>query len=148
GFMLATRSNSFTVSGGAYTLTVTPTSVQSGAQVTLTWSAPPGRPATHWIGLYSVGAPDTSFLWWQYTNGARAGKVTVTMPGRAGQYEFRYFVEDGYQGDHQQRSSGELRRGYNRVARALSCYCSRLYHMPLLPLERITTSWRMSRRHA
>ncbi len=48
------------------------------------------------MGLYVVGAPNDAFLWWSYTNGATSGSRSLTAPTQAGQYEFRYFLQDGY----------------------------------------------------
>src|SRR4030095_7103722 len=54
-----------------------------------------GRPATDWIGLYRVGEHNTSYLAYQYTQGAPSGSFTFTAPS-VGSYEFRYLLEDGY----------------------------------------------------
>ncbi|MGI0014531.1 MAG: FlgD immunoglobulin-like domain containing protein, partial [Nitrososphaera sp.] len=48
------------------------------------------------IGLYRVGTANTSFLWWQYTQGTPSGYFTPNAPTVSGQYEFRYFLNDGY----------------------------------------------------
>ncbi|MDQ3622970.1 MAG: hypothetical protein M3463_10845, partial [Verrucomicrobiota bacterium] len=62
------------------------------------WTAPEGRPFSDWIGLYAAGDPDDgAFLWWTYTEGTTFGSVTISAPETGGQYEFRYFLEDGYQ---------------------------------------------------
>jgi serine protease len=83
-------------SGSSYTLTASPSTVTAGGQVTVGWTAPGGRPPTDWVALYRVGDPNTAYVWWQYTNGAASGSVTITTPGVAGQYEFRYLQQDGF----------------------------------------------------
>ncbi len=79
-----------------YSLTASPSVVAPGGALSVSWTAPSGRPATDWIGLYRVGAPNSDFLWWQYTQGATSGTLTTNAPSEAGQYEFRYLLEDGY----------------------------------------------------
>jgi hypothetical protein len=99
GFTEAAVSAAVTVTQGQQqpiTVSATPVSVPPGGQVTASWSAPAGRPATDWIGLYRVGDPNTSYLWWQYTQGAQTGSVNVTAPSTNGQYEFRYLTQDSF----------------------------------------------------
>jgi uncharacterized repeat protein (TIGR03803 family) len=79
-----------------FTLTASPDAVGAGDPITARWTAPPGRSAVDWIGLYAVGAPNTDPIEWQYTNGASCGSVTMTAPDTPGQYEFRYLLNDGF----------------------------------------------------
>ena len=79
-----------------YTLSASPSTVSPGASLSVSWTAPSGRPSTDWVGLYRVGDPDGSFLWWSYTNGTASGSRSVAAPSQTGQYEFRYFLQDGY----------------------------------------------------
>jgi hypothetical protein len=79
-----------------HSLTVTPTSVASGSNLTVSWQAPAGSSATDWVGLFLIGSSDESFLWWAYTNGTTAGSVTFTVPKIAGQCEIRYYLNNGY----------------------------------------------------
>ena len=79
-----------------YTLTANPGSVITGAALSISWTAPNGRPATDWIGLYHVGAGNSGPIWWQYTGGATAGTFNLTAPNQVGPYEFRYLLQDGY----------------------------------------------------
>ncbi len=52
--------------------------------------------SSDWIGLYKVGAANTSYLVYQYT-GAGKLKGTLTFAGRsAGTYEARLFLNDSY----------------------------------------------------
>src|SRR5438105_4562142 len=77
-------------------LTASPDSVCGSDTVTVAWTAPPGSANTDWIGMYKVGDPDTAYSWWTYTDGAETGSATVTAPKSVGQYEFRYFLVNGY----------------------------------------------------
>jgi hypothetical protein len=103
GFTSVATSNTVTVTGGggsggggSYTLTASPATVGRGASLTISWTAPAGRPANDWIALYRVGDPNTFYQWWQYTGGAASGSFTLNAPNTAGQYEFRYLLNDGY----------------------------------------------------
>lgn len=82
--------------GGTYTLEATPTTVTSGEAITVSWTAPSGRPWSDWIGLYRVGASNYSYGWWNYTNGTTSGSFNVLAPAEPGQYEFRYLLNNGY----------------------------------------------------
>jgi YD repeat-containing protein len=81
---------------GSYTLTATPSQVAPGGQLSVSWTAPSGRPSTDWIALYKVEDPNTSYGSWQYTQGATSGSFTVTTPSSANKYEFRYLLQNGY----------------------------------------------------
>jgi acid phosphatase len=90
-------SNIVTVSGAAaYSLAASPSTANPGQTLTVTWTAPSGRPGNDWIGLFKVGTSDTSYISWRYTGGASSGSATFTAPSQTGQYEFRYFLNDGY----------------------------------------------------
>ena len=84
------------VNESPYGLTASPSTVTVGSPITVNWHAPVGRPVTDWIGLYKVGDPNTSYLTYQYTQGAPTGTVTFNAPATPGQYEFRYLLENGY----------------------------------------------------
>jgi YD repeat-containing protein len=84
--------------GGAqspYTLTaVSP--VAPGGQMSVSWTAPSGRPVKDWVALYVTGANNSTHLSWVYTQGATSGTFTPTAPATIGTYEFRYLLNDGY----------------------------------------------------
>jgi len=82
--------------GETYGLGASPPVVPGGGAVTVTWTAPGGRPATDWIGLYRVGARDTAYLVRRYTGGLRAGSLVFTVPSGPGAYEVRYFAADSF----------------------------------------------------
>jgi len=82
--------------GGGFTLTASPSTVGAGEPVTVTWTAPNGRPETDWVALYRVGDSNFDYIVWEYTGGATSGSFTISAPSEAGQYEFRYLLEDGF----------------------------------------------------
>jgi uncharacterized protein (DUF1800 family) len=64
--------------------------------LSVSWTAPAGRPTYDWIGLYRVGAGPFDYLWWQNTGGAPSGTFTLAAPGEDGAYEFRYNLNDSF----------------------------------------------------
>jgi hypothetical protein len=48
-----------------------------------------------WIGLFKVGDWNGAHGWSQYTDGATSGTSTLSAPSQAGQYEFRYLLDNG-----------------------------------------------------
>jgi hypothetical protein len=96
GFTDVVRSNAVTVTGGTFTLAATPSTLSRGASITLSWTAPAGRPPSDWIGLFAMGTANTQPVWWAYTGGTSTGSVLVTAPATAGTYEFRYLLNNGY----------------------------------------------------
>jgi IPT/TIG domain-containing protein len=80
------------------TLTVSSNQVAPGSQLSVSWEAPGGRSTGDWIALLKVGSPSTSYSqgWWEYTNGARSGTLTLSAPVQPGEYEFRYLADDGF----------------------------------------------------
>jgi len=73
----------------------------TGTSFSVTYYVPAGAGTDDWIGLYAVGAPDGashSSYYWNYAT-STSGTITVPAadaPTTAGQYEFRYFLDDGY----------------------------------------------------
>ena len=78
-----------------FTLTVNPNPVTAGGELSVSWVAPGGGPSD-WVALFKVGDPNVSYGWWEYTNGASSGTLTLSAPTAAGQYEFRYLLDDDY----------------------------------------------------
>jgi 3-keto-disaccharide hydrolase len=102
GFTRLAASNSLAV---APTLTVSPTTVRAGATVTAGWSGITAPTPKDWIGLYALGAANTSFINWLYVScstvasTARAsGSCSYFLPATlsAGNYELRLFANDGF----------------------------------------------------
>ena len=102
GFTSVKQSNSINVTATGspppttYTLNATPSTVQAGGTITISWTAPSGSSSKDWISLYATGASNTAYGWWQYTNGATSGSFTVPAPSNTGTYEFRYLLNDGF----------------------------------------------------
>jgi len=80
----------------SFTLATTPSQVAPGGQLTVSWTAPSGRPTNDWIALYKLGDANTTYGSWQYTQGATSGSFAVTAPAQTGRYEFRYLLQAGY----------------------------------------------------
>jgi len=76
-------------------ISASPSNLEVGQQVTVSWVAPEGRPATDWIGLFRVGTSGGAYLWYRYTQGATSGSFSLDIPGPPGTYEFRYLPENG-----------------------------------------------------
>ena len=49
-----------------------------------------------WIGLYKKDASDRDYLTWQYTEGKKDGLLTFEVPSEPGEYNARFFINDGY----------------------------------------------------
>jgi hypothetical protein len=95
------KSNTFTVTAPQQaSLSVSPTSIVAGGNVTATWSNITAPTSTDWIGLYVPGAPDTYNynLGWRYTTGTASGNVSFTIPATLapGTYELRLFTNFTY----------------------------------------------------
>src|SRR5262245_1279186 len=91
-----TRTGGFTY--GSVSLSVSQAVVRPGEPVSVSWTAPKRRPGADWIGLFAVGVPNETYIdggLWKYTP-SESGTLTFTAPGGAGEYEFRYFANDGY----------------------------------------------------
>jgi hypothetical protein len=67
-----------------------------GAESASLSSTPDG--ANDWLALAVVGAPATSYLQWIYVSALTGNPLTwnFTMPAASGQYEVRYFLNNGY----------------------------------------------------
>jgi putative transposon-encoded protein len=96
---VANRSGVFTKdltpNAAGYTVTG-PTVATLGSQITANWTAPAGRPAYDWIGLYQQGTLNSAFLAKQFTGGTASGSVALTLPSQPGVYELRYLLNNGY----------------------------------------------------
>ena len=77
-----------------FTLTLNPYVVTGGSEMSVSWVAPGG--VSDWVALFKVGDPNENYRWWQYTEGAISGTLTLNAPTEAGQYEFRYLVDDDF----------------------------------------------------
>jgi hypothetical protein len=88
---------------GTATVTASPTTVAPGGAETVTITNGPGN-TTDWVGLYAVGAADTAYASWKYLSdtqtapspGLTSATLHFTMPTTPGQYEFRFWANNGY----------------------------------------------------
>jgi len=93
--------NTATVPG----LSASPTSVMPGGSVTAAWSNIASPTSTDWIGLYTPGASDASYISWIYPSCshapgavAAAGSCAFSIPGTVtpGTYQLRLFASNGF----------------------------------------------------
>jgi hypothetical protein len=98
GYTLLATSNNFTLT--APSMSVTPSTVSGGQQVTVSWSGVTSATTSTWIGLYTPGSSNSALLDWFYANSCNysegsttpsSGSCTYKMPTTAGTYEFRLF---------------------------------------------------------
>ena len=82
------------VAPAVYTVTASTNTVAPGGQLSVNWTASTGKPLD-WIGLFRVGDWNGAHGWSSYTDGATSGTFTLSAPSQAGQYEFRYLLNDG-----------------------------------------------------
>jgi hypothetical protein len=66
-----------------------------GANITITFANASVQTGA-WIGVFMVGAAETAYLDYGYTNGATAGTMTLPAPAAPGTYELRMFRDSGY----------------------------------------------------
>ncbi len=82
---------------------VSPLNVPSNGVVTVQWEG--ALNPTDWVGLHVVGTNNDSFLDWKYLSTATKtsgplekswSSCSFVMPAGAGNYEFRFFRNDGF----------------------------------------------------
>jgi hypothetical protein len=81
-------------------LSLSPTTVRAGSNVTVTWSAISGPTSKDWIGLYqNSGAANTAYLTRRNTTGSASGSVSFTVPvttAAGSTYELRLFTNNTF----------------------------------------------------
>ena len=77
-------------------LSISAAQVTAGSPISVSWTAPSGRPSSDWVSIYRVGDPNESYGDWIYTDGRASGTFATMAPSEPGVYEFRYFAEDRY----------------------------------------------------
>jgi subtilisin len=100
GFTLAATSPTVTVAAGGGTsnvqLAVNATSVAPGGPITLTATNTAPFAGADWLALARVGAAANSYLQFTYVSGGSTSFTwPVTMPTAPGDYEFRFFRNNG-----------------------------------------------------
>jgi IPT/TIG domain-containing protein/fibronectin type III domain protein len=95
-FKRVTVSNSITVTASGPTLATSPVSTAAGGTLTASWRNIAAPTPTDWVGLYTVGSTDASFVTKTYTNGRATDRMLMTLPGNVatGSYELRLFSSD------------------------------------------------------
>jgi hypothetical protein len=79
-----------------YTVTASTNVVALGGQLSVSWTTSAGG-HNDWISLFKKGDQNTVYCSWVgWTDGAMSGTFTLNAPLEAGQYEFRYLLDDGY----------------------------------------------------
>jgi glucose/arabinose dehydrogenase len=105
GFTRLATSGPLSVAPAGPQLSVSPGSVAAGGTVTATWSGIASPTATDWIGLFSVGAPDTSYISWEYVSCSQSpatprasGSCPFVVPSglAPGNYQLRLLANNGF----------------------------------------------------
>lgn len=79
---------------GNYALAITGI---SGNTLSVRFEAPTDRSSRDWVGLYPVGAADSSYLLWQYLPSGNSGTLSFNTDSlEPGAYEARTFENNGY----------------------------------------------------
>ncbi len=87
------------------TLTASSSTVAAGGRLNVSFSGVSSPSTTDWIGVFSVGASDSSYLSYVYTSSGTqtpgstalsAGTVSVTFPTTPGLYELRLNRNNGF----------------------------------------------------
>jgi len=90
-YTIAATSAPLSVGVSGFSVGASPGTVAAGAPLTVTWTAPAGRPAGDSIGLFRVGVSNVNPTTTQYVNGS-AGTFAMPAPQTAGEYRFRYLL--------------------------------------------------------
>lgn len=80
-----------------YTLLADSSVVARGARLSVSWTVTYSWSTLDWIGLFKLQEPNTNWEnnWWQYTDGAASGTFSLDAPSQPGEYEFRFFPDNG-----------------------------------------------------
>jgi hypothetical protein len=80
---------------GSVTLTPSVNAIARGAELSLSWSVS-SEGGNDWIELSKTTDSNLFHGWSAFTEGKTSGTFTLTAPSEAGQYEFRYLIDDGW----------------------------------------------------
>lgn len=79
-----------------YTVIADTSTVDPGGELSVSWSSS-SLGHNDWIALFKKGDRNTAQAWWaRWTDGAASGTFPLIAPILAGEYEFRYLVDDSY----------------------------------------------------
>ena len=82
---------------GTYTLTPSASAVARGGPLSVSWTVSSKvETGNDWIEFSKTSDSNMVYGWAGFTDGARSGTFTFTAPSQAGQYEFRYLLDDGW----------------------------------------------------
>ncbi len=77
-------------------LDVTPTSSAIHATISVCWDTPAAlATSSDWIAQFEVGTGNPQYVTYQYTGGAASGCLNFTAGPNEGDYEYRYFPQNG-----------------------------------------------------
>jgi len=94
-----------TPTNGVATVSASSSTIVPGGTLNAGWSGVNYPSPTDWIGVYSVGTGDYSFLSWVYTSSGNqsqgstalsSGTISITFPTTPGVYELRLYSNDGF----------------------------------------------------
>jgi hypothetical protein len=80
---------------GIVTLTPSVNAIARGAELSLSWSVA-SEGGNDWIEFSKTNDSNLFHGWSAFTDGKTSGTFTLTAPSQAGQYEFRYLIDDGW----------------------------------------------------
>ena len=60
-----------------YTVAVSPVTILPGGAITVTWTAPEGHSPDDWLALYELGAEDSDYIGYVYTDDGASGSLTI-----------------------------------------------------------------------
>jgi hypothetical protein len=90
-YAIAATSAPLSVGVSGFSVKASPGAVVPGGALTVTWTAPAGRPAGDSVQLFRLGVSNTSPVAIQSVSGS-GGTFTLAAPRSAGQYQFRYLL--------------------------------------------------------
>jgi hypothetical protein len=96
-YVIGAVSSTLAVGTTGLSISATPASLEPGATITVSWTAPAGRPAGDAVNLYRMTANNDLYpVTEEYLYGTTSGQFTITAPNVAGQYQFRYLLSGSW----------------------------------------------------
>jgi hypothetical protein len=93
-------SNTVTLTGPGTILSANAPTLSLGGTLPISWQSIATPTPTDWIGVFSLGEPDTGFVTWWHTTGSASGSQLVTLSPTSvptGTYQLRLFAANGSQ---------------------------------------------------
>jgi hypothetical protein len=82
--------------GTNYSVTVEPTAVHAGQQITIRFASQGKMHAVDWIAIYTVGQTPYNKIDWVYTSTHEADCAWTRLAPPPGEYEVAYLLDDSY----------------------------------------------------